>query len=196
MRFMKGEHRSPDYLKVNPKGKVPALVMDGQALTENVAILSYLNLKHPEAKLLPPARDDFERAKQVADLSFCASTLHPIVTRIRIPGFFAEGEGCIKSVYQAGVAAMRPNFALIDERLSGQPWWYGDQWSVMDAYINWVWFRVTGAGFPGQDYPAFEGHAKRIEALPAVKRMLARDAEAEAELKAEGLHFVLPKPPV
>ena len=51
--FMKGEHKSPEYKKLNPKGKVPCLVIDGEALTENVAILSHLNQRFPDAHLLP-----------------------------------------------------------------------------------------------------------------------------------------------
>ena len=99
IRFMKGEHKSPDYKKINPKGKVPSLVIDGEVLTENVAIITYLNPRFPEAKLMPEASDLFARTKQLADLSFCSSMLHPIVTRIRMPQFFAN-EDAAKHVWE------------------------------------------------------------------------------------------------
>ena len=51
---------------------------------------------------------------------------------------------------------MRPNFALIERRLADNEWWYGQQWSIMDAYINWVWFRVTGTAFDADEHePCF-----------------------------------------
>jgi len=57
VRFMKNEHRSPEYLALNPKGKVPLLLMDGAPLTENVAILLHLAERFPEARLLPESRN-------------------------------------------------------------------------------------------------------------------------------------------
>ena len=105
---------------------------------------------------MPPAKDGLARARQIADLCFCSSTLHPIVTRIRIPPMFADGAEAQKSVYLKAVEMMRFNFDTIEERLAGGRWWYGDAWSAMDAYLYWVWFRVTGAGFPAADYPRLQ----------------------------------------
>lgn len=189
--FMKGEHKSPDYRKLNPKGKIPCLVIDGEALTENVAILSYLNTRFPKAKLMPESASELERMRQIADLSFCSSTLHPIVTRIRMPQFFA-GPDAVRSVYDKGCEAMHEYFKVVEDRLAAGPWWYGDQWSAMDGYLYWVFWRVDGAGFPITDYPRFADHAQRMETRPAVQRALAREDAMSAELEAKGLAF---KPP-
>jgi glutathione S-transferase len=59
--FMRGDHRSPRYLELNPKGKVPTLIVDGRVLTENVAILLWLAARFPETNLLPQYQDAFER---------------------------------------------------------------------------------------------------------------------------------------
>ena len=191
IRFMKSEHKSPDFKQLNPKGKVPTLVIDGEALTENVAIITYLNDCFPEAKLLPEASDSLSRARQIADLSFCSATLHPIVTRIRMPQFFAS-EDSAQSVWEKGCTAMEEFFGLIESRLTDQPWWYGDQWTAMDAYLYWVFWRVEGADFDVTPYPRFKDHSRRVEERPAVQRTLAREKAAEAQLEAEGLNF---KPP-
>ena len=90
IRFMRGEHKSPEYRKLNPKGKVPTLVIGGEVLTENVAIVTHLNERFPDSRLMPEASDSMTRARQLADLCFCSATLHPIVTRIRMPHFFAN----------------------------------------------------------------------------------------------------------
>lgn len=191
IRFMKGEHKSPDYKKLNPKGKVPALVMDGEALTENVAIITYLDQRFPDAGLMPDATDPLTRARALADLCFCAATLHPIVTRIRMPHFFA-GKDAARSVWEAGCQAMNEYFTLVNERLEGQPWWYGDNWSAMDAYLYWVFWRSEGGDYDVAPFANFKDHARRMEQRPAVQRALAREAAAEAQLEAEGLGF---KPP-
>ncbi|EED33381.1 glutathione S-transferase protein [gamma proteobacterium NOR5-3] len=189
--FMRGEHKSPDYKKLNPKGKVPCLVIDDEALSENVAILTHLNQLFPKAHLLPVAKGSLESARQLADLCFCASTLHPIVTRIRMPHFFATPEAA-RSIFNAGCQAMREYFQLIEERLAAGMWWYGESWSVLDAYLYWIFWRVDGAGFPTQDYPHFCEHAKRMEQRPSVQRAIAREEALQAELEAKGLAF---KPP-
>ena len=194
IRFLKGEHKSPAYKQFNPKGKVPALVMDGETLTENVAILCYLHERFPEARLLPPAGDALARARQVADLAFCATTLHPLVSRIRFPQLVA-GPDVAAQIYLAASEAMKEYFQLVEDRLAGSPWWYGDAWSAMDAYLYWVFWRVEGAGFDVGPYPHYSDHARRIEQRPAVQRALAREAEAERQLEAEGLSLKPTIPP-
>jgi len=185
--FMRGDHRAPRYLALNPKGKVPALIVDGQVLTENVAILTWLADRFPDAGLLPALVEPFARAQVVADLSFCASGLHPIVTRLRIPQYFCDTLEGVPRTFAMAEEAMRPNFQIIEERLSRNAWWYGERWSIMDAYINWVWFRVAGTAFDVSAYPHFSRHDERIRLRPAVQRALRRGEEADEWLKRQGL---------
>lgn len=186
VRFMKGEHKSPAFKQKNPMGKVPALIYDDQALSENVAIISFLNELH--GQLLPETNNVMARAKQLADLCFCSSTLHPLVTRIRMPSFFA-GEDNAKTVQDIAMGAMDEFFGLIDKRLDEQQWWYGDEWSAMDAYLYWCFWRVQGAGYHVEKFSHYCDHAKRMEQRPAVKRAIARDNEASKILESEGLLF-------
>jgi len=194
IRFMRGEHRSPEFLKINPKGKVPALLIDGNVLTENVAIITYLNARFPDAGILPEATTTLEKVRLIEDLCFCAATLHPIVTRIRMSPVFA-GPDCAWDVWRIGCQAMAQNFELIERRLSGHSWWYGDTWSAMDAYLYWVFWRVSGAEFDIEPYPNYIDHSKRMEQRPAVRRALAREEAAQKILEAEGLAFVPPPKP-
>jgi len=189
---MKGEHKSPAYKIYNPKGKVPALVFGGEALTENVAILWFLNEQFPAAGLLPHAKTAIEKARLISDLNFCSSTLHPIVTRIRMPQFFA-GPEAVRAVWTAGCEAMREYFKLVDDRLANSPWWYGDAWSVMDSYLYWVFWRVEGAGFPVSEYPRFSDHKHRMDDRPTTQRALERESRMTAQLESEGLAFHPPK---
>jgi len=190
IRFMTGQHKSPEYRKLNPLGKVPALSIDGHTLTENVAILNFLNTRY--GKILPEAKDEFEKSAQLADLCFCSATLHPIVTRIRIPHMFSEPEHA-SIVKQKASAMMDGYFQVIEERLSGQDWWYGDAWSAMDAYIFWVFWRVEGADFDVSPYPNYVAHARRMEQRDSVKKAIAIEDEAQNILESEGLKWVPPK---
>ncbi|MES2861267.1 MAG: glutathione S-transferase family protein [Pseudomonadota bacterium] len=184
VRFMKGFHKSPAYKAVNPKGKVPALVVDGEPLTENVAIISYLAATYPQAGILPAGASPMASARALADLCFCSSTLHPLVTRyfmsVKIGG--EDGAAAVKAV---AAEAIVENAALIEERLSKGDWWLGAEWSAVDAYLFWVFGRFNGSGYDLSPYPAWQAHAARMEARPAVQRALARDAAAQALLAAE-----------
>ena len=192
VRFMRGEHKSAEFKARNPMGKVPALEIDDEVFTENVAILTYLAERFPQARLLPPAGTPAERAHILADLCFCSSTLHPLVTRIRMPMFFAGAENAL-AVKQAAEAAMDEYFQLVEDRLSAERWWYGNEWSAMDGYLYWIFWRVEGAGYDVSRFPAFAAQARAMEQRPAVQRALAREQAAQAQLEAEGLAFVPPK---
>jgi glutathione S-transferase len=185
--FAKGQHRSAEYLALNPKGKVPTLIVDGRPLTENVAILTWLAQTFPGAGLLPKITGDFEQAHILADLAFCASGLHPIVTRLRIPQFFCDTPEGQTRVFEMAEVAMRPNFAIVDQRLSKGEWWYGDRWSIVDAYINWIWFRVAGTSFDVSDFPNFRRHDASLKERPSVQRALAVNQEVADKLAALGL---------
>ena len=101
--------------------------------------------------------------------------------------FMAEGPEAIASIKAKAIDAMHPMAEVVDARLDEGPWWYGSEWSIMDAYIYWVWFRITGGGFLTENYPNWAAHATRMDARPAVCRALAREAEMQAILETEGL---------
>ena len=76
LSFARMEQRAPEFLAINPEGKVPTLVIDGRPLTEVAGILFYLARRYPDAGLLP--RDDPEaEARVVSWMSFIAATVHP-----------------------------------------------------------------------------------------------------------------------
>lgn len=193
VRTAANEQNSEAYLKLNPKGKVPMLMIDGAPLTENVAILSWLSATFPEAKLLPKTSDPLVAVKQTGDLSYFAGTVHPIVTRIAMPLKFIEDKALsFELVRPVGVEAMQKVMKLIDARLHDGPWWYGESWSVVDGYLFWAWDRITGVGYPGDAFENIKRHRALSLERPAVQRAMAREAVNIETLKAEGL-FMPPK---
>ncbi len=184
---------SPDFLKINPKGKVPTLLVDGMPMTENVAILSWLSATFPKARLLPDPERETDRFLQIADLSFFAATVHPTVTRVAMPvKFIADKALSFEIVRPIGIEAMHKIMDMIDARLTEGPWWYGDKWSVVDAYLYWAWGRITGVGYPPDAYPNIRKHHDLSNERPAVQRAMEREAKNIEILKSEGL-FVPPR---
>lgn len=176
VRLNSGEHKQPAFRRINPKSKVPALVVDGVTITENPAIISYLAFLFPEANLLPFAGSKTQELQQLSDLCFCSATLHPLVTRIYKPEFFVEAKS-IPSVRQKASKALDESFSLVETHLSsgsGQ-WWYGDNWSAIDAYIYWVFGRVKSCDYDINRFPRFVNHEKKMKQRAAVQRAIAKE---------------------
>jgi glutathione S-transferase len=152
-----------DYTKVNPKGYVPALVLDdGQLLTENIAILSWVADRDP--KLAPDG--ELGRIRLIEMLAFLSTELHKQFGRFFFPTSDVEK--------QAAQAAIRKWLDFVAARLRGD-YLFGNEFSVADAYL---FVMLRWAGMKGLDLP---------EPLPAfVERMNARPAVRLA-LQHEGL---------
>jgi glutathione S-transferase len=121
----------------------------------------------------------------------CSADLHPIVTRIAFPQVVidhAEGAVALRAKAMEMMAFQLNRF---EARLQQQPWLAGAQWSVLDAYLHWVWFRITGAGFDATAFPLLAAHHARSLERPSVRRAAAREAEAERVLEGRGL---MPRP--
>ena len=171
-----GAQNSDAYLAVNRKGKVPALSVDGRVLTENPAILTYLDQRHPEAGLLP--RDDHPTVwiQGLSDMLWCSSALHIEVRQIRNPLRLTNGDPA--GVRENGLEKFTKDCAFIAGRLADADWWYGSTWSIVDTYVYWAYSTAAAGGFPVGDYPALTAHAERVRARPSFQRMLARERAA------------------
>jgi glutathione S-transferase len=162
MSFKDNDLRAPDYLALNPEGKVPTLVVDGRPLTEVAAILYYLARRFPQAELLP--RDDIETdAQALSWMSFIASTLHPARRR---------GLDYAKEVY--GIA---------DQRL-GSGWALG-RYSIADIHLFRLYWRLANSLKPArEEFPNLTAHYARMMARPAVRRTIEIESGIGYELPA------------
>ena len=82
---------------------------------------------------------------------------------------------------------MHAKFQIIEDRLQSQDWFLSEGWSVIDAYLFWVYFRLDGTAFDVSAYPAFTKHYKTIQQRPSVKRAIAFEMKAGMSLKEKGL---------
>jgi len=189
--FMAGDHRKPEFLARNPSGKVPVLLVDGQPIVQTVAILQFLDESFPDAALFPARHTPLARAQFLADLVSCSADLHPIVTRIAFPQIMIDHPEGATALRAKALEMMAFQLKRFEARLQHQPWLAGQQWTMLDAYLHWVWFRITGAGFDAAPFPRIAAHYARTLERASVKRALEREARAVQDLESRGL---MPRP--
>src|ERR1700686_1950503 len=132
INLAKGEHKSDAYLKINPRGKVPALSVDGGVFTENVAILTYLAKQFPEARLLP--QDLCDEARCLSAMAWFASAVHPTFAHIIRPERFASDTGAQLNMKETARTTFWAHCEEIDGLLTGKEWMMGPQYTVADPY--------------------------------------------------------------
>lgn len=181
LEMAKGEHRGAEYLAINPHGKVPALLVDGRLLTENGAILRWLNAEYPSAGLFPKAGSELETARQLSDLLWVSSGWHPYVRAVKVPFMWTTGDHA--PVRQRGTELVSGVLRQLEQRLDGQDWWYGSQWSIVDTYLWWACINAEIGGFDLAPFAGIGGWRARNEAHPALVQALQREAAAQAALE-------------
>ena len=166
----KGEHKTDAYLKVNPRGKVPALDVDGKILTENTAILSYLAQRFPEKKLMP--EDPLEKARCISTMAWFSNTVHPSYTHYLRPERFAEAEVAHATVKETAKKTFMTNCGEIDAMLKGKDWIMGSHYTVADPYALVFYGWGLRAGFPMNELAAYTAWKERMLKRPAVRKVL------------------------
>lgn len=181
VRLAESEQKRPEYLAINPKGRVPAVDDAGFVLTENPAILRYVSRKYPTAALWPDdPRDDARCAEWLA---WCSSGVHVSYAHIRRPERYATSDAAKTDVVAKGREAARDIWEQVERRFaaSAATWAAGERYSVADSYIFtfWTWGRGANLEYDmPKDFPAWTAHARRMGERPAVKRALEREGIA------------------
>jgi glutathione S-transferase len=168
-----GEQRSPEYLRINPRGRVPALAVDGKVLVENVAILTFLGGGFP-AKGLWPART-WDQAQALSLMAWLADTVHPAFAHLYRPERYVSGSACVEAVKEGGRASFGESLREIDRLLAGKRWAIANRYSVVDAYLLVFYRWGNRNGFPVGDLPHYTALVERLLARPAVKRVMAAE---------------------
>jgi glutathione S-transferase len=171
------EQFSPDYVKINPKSKVPALMRDdGSVLTEWPAIATWLALNHPDKGLLSLEKEQLARTLEAVDY-VCASLHMQGFTRVWKPEAFspnADDHGAVKA---RGQEIVDKGLAWFDGELASKAYLGGAQMSIADAALFFLEFWV--AERLKQPLPAHVGaHYARMRARPAVAKALAHEGLA------------------
>jgi len=179
LNFSKGEHMSPEYLRLNPKHRVPVLMIDGEALTENVAINLWIARTFPQAKLLPI--DPKQEIRAISLMAWCASGIHPALTPNALPKRFCDAPDSEESVKQCAQKLLAEHFGIADSLLAGREWFF-DHYTVPDAYFFWTFLRALRFDLKYLDLSKFQNchaHPNRMKQRASVQKLLAFEKQIQ-----------------
>lgn len=176
----KGEQKTEAYLKINPRGKVPALSIDGKVIVENTAILTYLAKQFPQTNLLPA--DPLEEARCISTMAWFSNTVHPAYQRYVRSERFAEGDAAKAEVKETGRKNFWASCQEINSMLEGKDWIMGKQFTVVDPYALVFYGWGVRAELPMKELAAYTAWKERMLKRPAVRKIL--ESEQNVLLKA------------
>ena len=172
LSFATDDQRKPDYLAVNPKARVPALVTDRGVLTETPAILAFVAQSFPAAGLAPLA-DPYAFAQAQSFNSYLCSTVH-VAHAHRGRGYrWADDAAVIEALKKKVARNMTECFSLIETGMLQGPWVLGAAYSVCDPYLFTIARWLEGDGVDVAQFPKVHAHLQRVAERPAVKKVLA-----------------------
>lgn len=170
INMRKQQQMSPEYMALNPKHKVPLLVIDGRPLTENTAINTWVHRAFPKARLLPS--DPWQELEALSLMSWCASGIHPFLTRINSPVKVCDAPGSEDAVKRAAIDAVHETLQIADKKLAGRDFFF-DHFTVPDAHFFWCCRRASQLGIDLKQFPAVAAHHERVLARPSVQKLVA-----------------------
>jgi glutathione S-transferase len=171
-----GQQNSDDYLRVNPKARVPALADGDWVLTEAPAILRYIAARYPSSGLWP--WDPREEARCGEWLNWISSTVHVAAGYVRRSTRYASDPRAAEDVAATGRKTCRNLWETVEARIGDGPWLLGERYSVADPYllVYWTWGRSPLLGYDmARDFPRWTAHAHRLARRPAVQRAFASE---------------------
>ena len=182
-----GQLKSPEFLALNPKHKVPVLIIDGEALTENLAIQVWIARHFPAAKLLPA--DPMQEIKAISLMSFFGSGIHPHLTPNARPENYCDLPGSADSVKRVGNKLLFEDFVVVDNLLAQneltQREWFFDHFTACDAYFFWCFRRAISFKLDLSQFKNCHAHHDRMRTRASVQKLEAHEKRVmEAFAKA------------
>ena len=169
--FKANQQQSPDYLKVNPKGRVPSLVTEKGILTETPAILAYIAQTFPKAKLAP-LDDPYTFAQVQSFNNYLCATVH-VAHAHKGRGYrWASDESSFADMKRTLPKSMASCVELIEKGMLKGPWVMGEQYTVCDCYLYTISLWLEGDSVDLKSLPKVADHMKRMADRPAVKKVM------------------------
>ena len=166
-----GDQRKPEYLAINPRGRVPTVIVDGNVLTENVGIMTYFGGGYPKANQWP--RDTWHQAKAVSTMAWLSNTVHTTFAQMFRPERYLDDDACREALKTKARKTYWDHLGEIDRLLAGRKWAVGTAYSVVDGYLL-VFYRWGNRNqFPVKTLANYAALMDRVLARPAVKKVMA-----------------------
>jgi glutathione S-transferase len=170
--FAAHEQRSPEYLAINPKGRVPALVTGRGILTETPAMLAYIAQSFPQARLAP-LDDPFAFAEAQAFNSYLCATLH-VAHAHRMRGTrWADDPAAIEAMKRKVPDSVGACYELIESKMLRGPWVMGDSYTICDPYLFTVAQWMEGDSIDPSRFPRVRDHRERMSERATVRKAIA-----------------------
>ena len=166
-----GDQRKPEYLAINPRGRVPTLIVNGHAMTENVGILTYLGGGYPQAKIWPD--DTRHQAMCVSTMAWLSNSVHTTYGHLVRPTRYADDAAAQEAIKTKARQMYGDYLKEIDALLKGQKWCIGGHYTVADAYLLVFYRWGNRNGYPVKSLTSYSALADRVRARPAVKKVMA-----------------------
>jgi glutathione S-transferase len=171
LNLAEGDQRKPEYLALNPRGRVPTLVVDGHALTENVGIMTYLAGGYPRAKIWPA--DTWHQAMAVSTMAWLSNTVHPSYGHLIRAARYVDDAAAQEAVKAKARTMYGDYLKEIDTLLAGKKWAIGNHFTVVDGYLLVFYRWGNRNGYPVKQLPNYSALMERVLARPAVKKVMA-----------------------
>jgi glutathione S-transferase len=171
MNLAEGDQRKPEYLKLNPRGRVPTCVVDGHVITENVGIMAYFAGGYPKAGIWP--KDTWHQALALSTMAWLSNTVHPANGHIMRPARYVDGEDHQAAVSAKGRSTYEGYLREIDELLAGRKWCIGEHYTCVDGYLLVFYRWGNRYKMPVREMKNYTALVERVMARPAVKKVLA-----------------------
>lgn len=172
--FRANEQRNPEYLAINPKGRVPALVTQRGILTETPAILAFVAQSFPGANLAP-IDDPFAFARVQAFNSYLCSTVH-VAHAHRMRGHrWADDPAAIAEMQRKVPQSVGECFDLIEREMFAGPWAMGAAYTICDPYLFTLAQWLEADGVDPARFPKVQDHRRRMAERPAVVQAIAAE---------------------
>ena len=178
INLAKGQHVAPEYLKINPKHKVPFLIVDGRSLSENVAIQTWIGRQFPQARLMPT--DSWQELQAISIMSWCSGGIHPYLTRLNNTKKICDLPGAEDSVKKFATEPLMENFKLADDMLAGRDYLF-EHYTGPDAHLFWCMRRAQQFGLDLTRFQNATAHHARMKTRASVEKLLDFEAATLAE---------------
>jgi glutathione S-transferase len=172
--FRSGEQKSPEFLRINPKARVPALVMDKGVLTETPAILAFVAQSFPEARLAPTG-DPFAFAQVQAFNAYLCATVHVAHSHRMRGNRWADDATAIEAMKRKVPQSVGECFELIEREMLRGPWVMGADHGICDMYLFTLAQWLEADGVDVGRLPKVADHRRRMREDPVVARVVAAE---------------------
>jgi glutathione S-transferase len=178
VKLHKGEQNSDTYKAINPRAQVPVLVHQGQAITQILAIVLYLDRLCADARFLPD--EPMARAQALSTLAWMNNTVHPTFTHVFMPQKFSDQSEVQAALRAYNTAVFRNQLAELQGLVQaatarGQRWLSGHRLGPLDAYALTFARWGTLSGIAPEVHPALWDFVQQVAAEPAVARVIERE---------------------